>query len=130
MNTVILIGRISTDPELRYLPESGVAKTNFSIAINSKNKKKENIVNFFRVETWGKLAESTSKNLEKGRLISLRGSLKNEEWTDESGVKRSVTKITASNIEYLDYKKSNDTNKDPFTVNPYFQAIDNDDIPF
>ena len=79
MNEVCLIGRLTVDPNLRYLPSqngNGTAITKFQIAINRSYKKNNQVVtDFIPVEVWGKVAEFCANYLEKGCLVALRGSL-------------------------------------------------------
>lgn len=110
MNLVVISGRLAKDPELKYIPNSGKAVTTFDIAVENRySKEKENKPDFFRVQCWGKLAESIAENLEKGRKILVNGILKNNHWTDENNNYHRQEIVIATKIEYLDYSKNNNS---------------------
>lgn len=97
MNTVSLIGRLTADPEMRYL-ESGKAITSFSIAITRTRDESD----FFDVQAWDKTAEVIVQYCKKGSQIGIEGRLKQERWKDrDSGNSRSKVVIVASRIELL-----------------------------
>ncbi|MCB4305149.1 single-stranded DNA-binding protein [Clostridioides difficile] len=135
MNNVILIGRLTKDPELRYIPGSGTAVSTFTIAVDRDYVKKDGNkeTDFIPVEVMGKLAEVCANNLSKGRLIGVEGSIRVNSYEKE-GEKRAYTKVHANKIKFLDYKKD-DTEKE-YMFEPKgldqqgFQAIDDPDIPF
>ncbi|OJT78323.1 single-stranded DNA-binding protein [Clostridioides difficile] len=135
MNNSILIGRLTKDPNLRYIPGSGVAVSTFSIAVDRDYVKKDGTkeTDFIPVEVMGKLAEVCANNLSKGRLIGVEGSIRVNSYEKE-GEKRTYTKVHANKIKFLDYKKD-DTEKE-YMFEPKgldqqgFQAIDDPDIPF
>lgn len=106
MNTVCLIGRLVADPEMKYTP-SGVAVATTRIAVNRSQKGDDGkmIADFFDLTLWNKAAEFASQYLGKGRLVAVHGSLQQNNWTDQSGVKRNTVKITANEIQGLDRPK-------------------------
>jgi single-strand DNA-binding protein len=112
VNRVILIGRLTKEPEVRMLP-SGSQVASFSIAVNRKYKDKngewKEETYFFDIECYGKLAERVGSQLGKGYQISIEGSLRQEKWTSQSGEKRSKIKIAANKITLLGKPKSADT---------------------
>ncbi|WP_343095519.1 single-stranded DNA-binding protein [Clostridioides difficile] len=135
MNSVILIGRLTKDPELKYIPSSGTAVSTFTIAIDRDYIKKDGTkeTDFIPIEVMGKLAEVCANNLGKGRLVAVEGSIKVNSY-EKDGEKRTYTKVHANKIKFLDYKKD-DTEKE-YMFEPKgldqqgFQAIDDPDIPF
>ncbi|HBF2467829.1 Single-stranded DNA-binding protein (Helix-destabilizing protein) [Clostridioides difficile] len=135
MNNVILIGRLTKDPELRYIPGSGTAVSTFTIAVDRDYIKKDGTkeTDFIPIEVMGKLAEVCANNLSKSRLIGVEGSIRVNSYEKE-GEKRAYTKVHANKIKFLDYKKD-DTEKE-YMFEPKgldqqeFQAIDDPDIPF
>lgn len=143
MNSIVLIGRLTRDAELNYLPSSGTAKTTFTLAVNRdyKNKDGEIETDFIPVEFLGKRAETIVNYIRKGSLVGVNGNLRIERYTDELGNHRAFAKVFGNNIQFLDSKKNNidnDKNNNP-TFEPHFadeldpngfQAIDDDDIPF
>ena len=102
LNRVVLIGRLTADPEeLKYTP-SGVPVTTLRIAVNrvTKNDQNEYETDFFNVTAWRRTAEFACNYLGKGRLISVDGRLQTRSWVDQtSGQKRTSYEIVADNIE-------------------------------
>jgi single-strand DNA-binding protein len=108
VNRVILIGRLTKEPEIRLLP-SGTKVATFSIAVNRKFRDRNNEwkeeTSFFDLEAFGKLAERVAQ-LGKGYQVSIEGSLRQEKWASQSGEKRSKVKIVANKIALLGKPKS------------------------
>ncbi len=140
MNNVNLIGRLTRDPELRYIPGSGTAVTKFSIAVDkglSRDKKQEMeskgqpTADFINIVVWGKSAENSANYLAKGKLVGVQGRIQTGSYDAKDGTKRYTTDIVASNVEFLERAdKNNNTNSN---INDYmegFHPVDNDDIPF
>ncbi|EMM1395472.1 single-stranded DNA-binding protein [Clostridioides difficile] len=135
MNSVILIGRLTKDPELKYIPGSGTAVSTFTIAVDRDYIKKDGTkeTDFIPIEVMGKLAEVCANNLGKGRLVAVEGSIKVNSY-EKDGEKRTYTKVHANKIKFLDYKKED--NEKEYMFEPKgldqqgFQAIDDPDIPF
>ena len=127
MNSVIVSGRLSKDPELKYIPPSGKAVTNFDLAVENKYNKDDKNVDFFTIQCWGKLAESIVNNLDKGRKILVKGMLKNNHWKDTNDKLHRDNYIIASEIEFLDYAKNNENNYE--FEPPNFEEVDGE-IPF
>jgi single-strand DNA-binding protein len=104
LNKVMLIGRLTRDPEVRFLP-SGVQVTNLTIAVNRRYKDKSGEWReesyFFDIESYGKLAERVGSQLSKGYQILIEGSLRQDRWESSSGEKRSKVKIVADRIALL-----------------------------
>jgi single-strand DNA-binding protein len=105
MNNVVLIGRITRDPEMRYIPGSEKAVCNMSLAVDRPFKKDE--TDFFRILVFGKSAENCGKYLTKGSMIGIQGTIQNNNYTTASGEKRYGTDVVADRVEFLDTKKSN-----------------------
>lgn len=104
INSVILVGRLTRDAELSYLP-SGTAALAFSIAVNRSKKEGDQWVeeaNFFDISYISKSAENFKQYLVKGKQVGIQGSLKQDRWQDkESGQNRSKIKIMASSVQLL-----------------------------
>lgn len=145
MNSVVLIGRLARDPELRFIPGSGMAVANFILAIDkgySKAKKEECVssgkptADFLRVKVWGKQAENCSQFLSKGKLAAIQGSINTSNYKDAEGTMRYITEINASRVEFLEWGEKKVPNEsDDFSFGNLrfedFQAIeDDDDVPF
>jgi len=127
MNQVSLVGRLTKDPELRYIPGSGTPVASFNLAIDRDYKKKDGTVeaDFIPIQIMGKSAELCANYLEKGRLVALNGSIRVENYKDQEGNNRTFTKVSSTKVQFLDYKKSDNLQKEP-----QFKAVDDDDIPF
>jgi len=105
LNKVLLIGNLTRDPELRYIP-SGSAVTSFTVASNRVYKlqtgEKKEEVSFVRVVVWGRLAEVCNDYLKKGHPVFVEGRLQSRSWEDKnSGEKRSTLEVIAQNIQFL-----------------------------
>ena len=141
MNHVVLVGRLTKDPELRYTPGEGKPVVNFTVAINRgyKNKEGKNEADFIFVEAWNKQAENIAQYCMKGSLVGVQGSLKNDRYTEHEQT-RTITKVRANQVTFLSSKSNNNEGATP-TFTPSFeapqgldpngfQAIDDDEIPF
>ncbi|MBI3306514.1 MAG: single-stranded DNA-binding protein [Candidatus Omnitrophica bacterium] len=104
LNKVLLIGNLTRDPELRYIP-SGQAVTSFTIAINrtyaSQSGEKKEEVSFIRVVVWGRTAENCNEYLKKGSQVCVEGRLQSRSWDAQDGTKRSTTEVIAQNVQFL-----------------------------
>ena len=110
MNKVILIGRLTRDPEVRYT-QTGIAVCTFTLAVDRRYaRKNENngqpTADFIPIVTWRKLAEICGNNLTKGRRISLEGSMQVRSYEAQDGTKRYVTEVIANEIEFLDSRNA------------------------
>ena len=103
-NKVILIGNLTHDPELRYIP-SGQAVTNFSIAVNRaytlQDGTKKEETSFVRIVVWGKQAENCSEYLSKGRPVLVEGRLQSRSWEAQDGTKRNTIEVVAQRVQFL-----------------------------
>ena len=104
LNKIVLIGRLTKDPDLRYTP-NGTAVCNFSLAVerNFKNQDGERDVDFVNIVVWRKQAENCANYLAKGRLVAVEGSLRQNRWEDEDGNKRSKLEVNANEVQFLDW---------------------------
>jgi single-strand DNA-binding protein len=100
----MLIGRLTRDPEVRFLP-SGMQVTSLSIAVSrnfkDKNGEWREETSFFDIESYGKLAERLGTQLSKGYQVLIEGSLRQDRWESPSGEKRSKVKIVADRIALI-----------------------------
>lgn len=99
LNRVILIGRLTRDPELRYTP-NGAAVCNFTLAINRKFNKEE--TDFIDIVVWQKAAENCANYLGKGRLAAVEGRLQIRTYETQEGQKRKVAEVVADDVRFLD----------------------------
>lgn len=111
-NRVILMGNLTRDPEMKYLP-SGTAVTNFGIAMNERytdrqtGEQKETPV-FVDVTAWGRQGEVVNEYLSKGSPVFLEGSLKFDSWEADDGTKRSKLSVTAFRIQLIGGRRDGD----------------------
>ncbi len=104
LNKVFLIGNLTRDPELRYIP-SGSAVATFTVAVNrvfkSQAGEKKEQTSFIRVVVWGRRAEVCGEYLSKGSPAFVEGRLQSREWQGQDGQKRSTLEVVADNIQFL-----------------------------
>ena len=103
LNRVILIGRLTSDPELRYTT-AGVAVTQFTLAVdrNFATQQKEKEADFIPVVTWRQLAETCANYLRKGRLAAVEGRIQVRNYDNAEGRKVYVTEVIADNVRFLE----------------------------
>ena len=103
-NKVMVMGNLTRDPELRYIP-SGQAVTSFTVAVNrvynSQAGEKKEEVSFIRVVTWAKLAENCNEYLKKGSPVFVEGRLQSRSWEAQDGTKRSTIEVVAQTVQFL-----------------------------
>ncbi|MDI3533945.1 MAG: single-strand DNA-binding protein [Thermosediminibacterales bacterium] len=109
MNKVVLIGRLTRDPELRYTAGGGVAVTTFTLAVERPftNQQGEREADFIKIVTWRKLAELCANNLNKGRLVGVSGRLQVRSYDTQEGLRRWITEVVADEVKFLDKPKEN-----------------------
>ncbi|MGJ0847448.1 single-stranded DNA-binding protein [Tissierella praeacuta] len=141
MNNCVLIGRLTRDPELRYLPGNGTAVTKFGLAVNrdlSKDKKQEMeskgypTADFINITVWGKMAENAANYLVKGRLVGIQGRIQTGSY-EKDGVKVYTTEVVANNVEFLEWGDKQQSNNSPSNWDGSidgFHPADDEDIPF
>lgn len=138
MNCVLLIGRLTRDPELRFLPENGRAVATFNIAVDRPftNIKGERETDFFKIVVWGRQAENCANYLGKGRLVGIQGRIQTRSYETPQGEKRYVTEIVADRVQFLDWgdnksgSGSMGMKTDDLIAADGFQPVDDDEIPF
>lgn len=130
LNRVVLIGRLTADPTLKYTP-SGKAVTSFTLAVDRAFKKdgaKE--VDFLNIVTWNQLAESCANYLKKGRLTAVEGRLQIRSYENNEGRKIYVAEIIADNVRFLESgERAGSKKQDPFADDGVSVDI-SDDLPF
>lgn len=107
MNKVILVGRLTKDPEVRYT-QSGIAVATFTLAVDRKYAKKDSgqqTADFIPIVCWRKLAEIVGNNLVKGRRVGVEGAMQMRTYDAQDGSKRWVTEVVADEVEFLDSRQ-------------------------
>lgn len=135
-NIVVITGRITKDLELKQAGQTQV--TNFSMAVDNPFKKDD--TSFFDVVAFGRTAELLNNYCGKGSKIGVEGTLKQDRFTDKEGNNRSVVRVNANRIEFMDSKSNNQSNNQPQQQNGQAQSgnnpfgngadISNDPLPF
>ncbi|HCQ6134659.1 TPA: single-stranded DNA-binding protein [Clostridioides difficile] len=139
MNQVVLVGRLTRDPELKYIPGTGTAVASFTIAVdrNYINKDGKRDTDFIPIEVIGKSAEYCANYITKGKLVALEGNIRVDNYQTQSGEKRTFTKISTKSVQSLESKsKSSNSYKESVQdgtigLDPQgFEIIDDDELPF
>ena len=142
MNKVVLIGRLTKDPELKYTPGTGTAVTTITLAVENYNSKtQEKTADFIPVVLWGKQAENTAQYTLKGSQVALSGRISVRTYDAKDGTKRYVTEVVAdmfNGVQFL--SKNNNSNSNNSVENndvfggmnfdEYNTPVDDGDMPF
>ena len=138
LNRIILIGRLTADPELRYT-KSGIAVASFTLAVDRryKNSDGEREADFINIVVWRQQAESCSNYLSKGKLCAVDGSLQIRSYEAKDGTRRKAAEVVAEDVRFLSPKESgaspaqkSETESSPFTENNDADMVGDDDLPF
>lgn len=141
MNSVVLIGRLTRDPELRYIAGSGTPVTKFTLAVDrrlSKEKKEEAeaknqpTADFINIVVWGKQAEHCAHYLIKGRLTAVEGRIQTGSYEAKDGTRRYTTDVVASSVQFLEFgeKKQQTESKEKQSYDGFYPVEGDTDIPF
>jgi single-strand DNA-binding protein len=140
MNKVILMGRLTKDPELRFTSGSNTAVCNFTIAVNRQFQKQgeERKADFLPVVAWSKNAEFCGKYFTKGQQVAIVGRLETRTWDDNEGKKHYITEVIAEEAHFADSKRSGEgpaerTNSGApggGQSDGFYPVDDDDELPF
>jgi single-strand DNA-binding protein len=123
MNRVILMGRLTADPELRQTPQ-GTAVTSFTIAVDRRIKTENGQqADFITCVAWRKTAEFICRYFQKGRMIAIEGQIQSRSWDTQDGKRQYATEVIVDNVSFTGEKPQTE-NTDGFTYLP------DDDTPF
>ena len=142
MNKVVLIGRLTKDPELKYTPGTGTAVTTITLAVENYNSKtQEKTADFIPVVLWGKQAENTAQYTLKGSQVAISGRISVRTYDAKDGTKRYVTEVVVdmfNGVQFL--SKNNNSNSNTSVENndifggmnfdEYNTPVDDGDMPF
>lgn len=128
MNKVILMGRLTKDPEVRYTQSTNTMVTSFTLAVNRRFVKQgeERQADFINIVSWNKTAEFVSKYFSKGQQVGVIGRIQTRNYDDEQGVKHYITEVIAEEVYFAGEKKEKAQN-DPTDD---FEITNSDDLPF
>jgi single-strand DNA-binding protein len=139
VNSVVLIGRLTRDPEVRYTGgQNNMAVATFSVAIDRPVKQgQEKKADFPRVTAFGRQAENCEKFLAKGRLVGVQGRIQTGSYTNKDGRTVYTTDVVADRVEFLEWGNKNDSGgaqgsagASPAPAAPEGFSYSDDDIPF
>ena len=104
MNKVILMGRLTRDPEVRYTQTNNTLVASFSLAVNRRFARpgEERQADFINIVAWGKTGEFSSKYFKKGLQVAVVGRLQNRSYEDNSGQKKYITEVIAEEVYFAD----------------------------
>ncbi len=107
MNKVILLGRLTKDPEVRYTQNNNTLVASFTLAVNRRfvAQGQERQADFFNIVAWSKLGEFCSKYFKKGQQVSIVGRLQNRSWDDDQGTRHYITEVIAEEAYFADSKR-------------------------
>lgn len=132
LNKVVLIGRLTKDPDLRFTPGQGKAVARITVAVDRRMKKEDGSrdADFIPIVIWGKQAESTANYMGKGRLIGISGRIQTRSYEAKDGIRKYVTEVIADEVQFLDWGKKSEQPKDNFNLPEGVTPEDDGEIPF
>lgn len=142
MNKVVLIGRLTKDPELKYTPSTGTAVTTITLAVDNYNSKtQEKTADFIPVVLWGKQAENTAQYTLKGSQVAISGRISVRTYDAKDGTKRYVTEVVADTFNGVQFLSKNNNsnsntsveNNDVFGGTDFYEdmtPVDDGSMPF
>ncbi|NFH34433.1 single-stranded DNA-binding protein [Clostridium sporogenes] len=131
MNKVVLIGRLTADPELRFTPGNGTAVSRIILAVQRRYKKEgQEEADFVPVVIWGKQAEAIATHQKKGRLIAVSGRIQTRNYEAKDGIKRYVTEVIAEETKFLEWGKKEENIDSQNDFGDEIVPVDDADIPF
>ena len=127
MNKVILMGRLTRDPEMRFTQGNNTAVCSFSLAVNRRFKQEgQPEADFINIVAWAKTAEFVGKYFTKGQQVAVVGRIQTRNYDDKEGKKVFVTEVVAEEVYFADSKKEANV-----TTSAGFMAVEGDsDLPF
>ena len=130
MNKVILLGRLTRDPETRYTQTSNMQVTSFTLAVNRRFVKQgeERQADFINCVAWNKTAEFVSKYFKKGQQVGVIGRIQTRNYDDEQGTKHYITEVIAEEVYFAGDKK--DATQNEVQATDDFEITNQDDLPF
>lgn len=134
MNLVVLQGRLTKDPIVRYTPDSQLAIASFSVAVDRGKKDGEDMgADFIPVKVFGKQAENCERYLAKGCRVAVQGKIQTGSYEDKNGQKVFTTDVIAQRVEFIDFKEKTPQNEKQGAWNDTpqgYSSLSEDDIPF
>lgn len=131
MNNIVLKGRLTADPELKYTQGTGFAVCNFTVAVNRRYDKET--TDFISCQAWRQTAEFICKYFGKGKEILLSGELHLDNYTTKEGEKRTFTRVSVDAVEFCGDKhlaESKPSDKEDTSPPDDYFTINEEDVPF
>ena len=140
MNKVILMGRLTRDPEVRYTQTNNTVVASFSLAVNRRfvRQGEERQADFINIVAWSKLGEFCQKYFKKGQQVGVIGRIQTRTWDDEQGQKHYVTEVVAEEAYFADSRRDGEVSNSSFESTfgnsipggTDFEVSSSDDLPF
>lgn len=133
MNLVVLQGRLTKEPIVRYTPDSQLAIASFSVAVDRGKKDGEDMgADFIPVKVFGKQAENCERFLGKGCRVSVQGKIQTGSYEDKNGQKVFTTDVIAQRVEFIDFKDKTPQNSNESETEGFagFARVDDSEVPF
>lgn len=127
MNKVVLVGRLTKDPELRYAAGSGVSTCRFTVAVNRMKKDEADFINCV---AFNKTAELIAQYFLKGRQIAIAGHIQTGSYLKDDGAKVYTTDVVVETFDFIDSNSSNRNNTSNSSMDDDFTPVDDGDMPF
>lgn len=128
MNSIILIGRMTKDAEVRYTDQQ-LAIARFTLAVNRQTKKdEEQQADFINIVVFGKFAENVERYTAKGKLLAVQGRVQTGSYTNKDGNKVYTTEVVAERVEFLEWKDNKEEEKTHQAED--FEKLNDSDLPF
>ena len=130
MNKVVLLGRLTADPNIKYTQSTNTMVASFSLAVNRRFTKQgeERQADFINIVAWSKTAEFVSKYFSKGQQVGIIGRIQTRNYKDDKGVMHYITEVIAEEAYFADSKKESETVT--VTENELAPIQNDDDLPF
>lgn len=130
LNTAILMGRLTKEPELKYTANN-IPITSFTLAVDREYKSgEEKQTDFINIVAWRQRAEFVSKWFKKGQLVAVEGSIQTKKYTDKEGRTNTSFEVVANNVHFAESKKADPLPAFSQQVNDAFSNAEDDDLPF
>ena len=108
VNSVVLVGRLGTDPELKY-SKDGKAIATFRLAVDRRSRRgEEKQTDWLTIATFGAVAENCAQYLSSGSLVAVEGQVRSHQWETDTGEKRSSVEIYGGSVQFLDKRRKGD----------------------
>ena len=129
MNKIILMGRLTKEPEVRYTQTNNTLVASFTLAVNRRFTREgdQQTADFINCSAWAKTGEFVSKYFKKGQQVAVVGRIQTRSWDDEQGQKHFITDVVAEEVYFADSKREEYNNED---TKSDFEVSSGDDLPF